>query len=60
MNLYEYHPGLDVREVEKYLASHPDLKKLADDAAERQRIMTDKDMRKSIDKLVRDTANADD
>jgi len=60
MDQFEYYPLLDAHEVEKYFAKYPEMRRLADDAAERQRLMTDKDRRKSIVTLVRDTVNADD
>jgi len=58
MDQYEYYPGLDAHEVKKYLTSHPEMRRLADEAAERHRLMTDKDRKNSIDKLVRDTEDA--
>jgi len=60
MDQFEYYPGLDAHEVERYLAKHPEMKRLADDAAERHRLMTDEDRKKSIVTLVRGTEDADD
>ena len=55
MDPYEYYPGLDVREVEKYLAENPEMRRLADESAQGQRLMTSGDRRKSIVTLVSDS-----
>jgi len=60
MNPYEYYSGLDVRAETGRDLTNSKMRRLADDAAERKRLMTEEDRRIAIDTLVRDTVNADD